>query len=139
MESGIINRIVGAFIQYIIVFAAFMFLVVTIAWMAFFIKRWHRRRKADRRIIREAKAMGIWDRPHVLGGRALELKAWEDFKIRRLPNESDVLLRYRYKKAAELLDRYKAVTNSEKVNPSVYGFGMSETDTPREGGSANEQ
>ena len=60
------------------------------------LKRWHRRRKVDRRIIRQAKAAGVWNkRPTPLGGRALELKAWEDFKIRRLPGETDAELRRR--------------------------------------------
>lgn len=60
------------------------------------LKRWYRRRKVDRRIIRQAKAIGAWDkRPTPLGGRALELKAWEDFKIRRLPGETDAELRRR--------------------------------------------
>ena len=60
------------------------------------LKRWYRRRKVDRRIIRQAKAAGVWNkRPTPLGGRALELKAWEDFKIRRLPGETDAELRRR--------------------------------------------
>ena len=59
-------------------------------------KRWYRRRKVDRRIIRQAKAIGAWDkRPIPLGGRALELKAWEDFKIKRWPGETDAQLRRR--------------------------------------------
>ncbi len=59
-------------------------------------KRWYRRRQMDRRIIRQAKAIGAWDkRPTPLGGRALELKAWEDFKIRRSPGETDAQLRRR--------------------------------------------
>lgn len=60
------------------------------------LKRWHRRRKVERRIIRQAKAAGVWNkRPTSLGGRALELKAWEQFKIRRLPGETDAELRRR--------------------------------------------
>lgn len=60
------------------------------------LKRWYRRRKVDRRIIRQAKAIGAWDkRPTPLGGRALELKAWEDFKIKRWPGETDAQLRRR--------------------------------------------
>lgn len=60
------------------------------------LKRWYRRRKVDRRIIRQAKAAGVWNKcPTPLGGRALELKAWEDFKIRRLPGETDAELRRR--------------------------------------------
>ena len=59
-------------------------------------REWKRRNEADRRIIRQAKAIGAWDkRPTPLGGRALELKAWEDFKIKRLPGETDAQLRRR--------------------------------------------
>ena len=61
------------------------------------LKRWYRRRKVDARIIRQAKAAGVWDKqPIVLGGRALELKAWKDFKIKREPGETDIDLRVRY-------------------------------------------
>lgn len=60
------------------------------------LKHWYRRRKVDHRIIRQAKAAGVWNkRPTPLGGRALELKAWEDFKIRRSPGETDAQLRRR--------------------------------------------
>ena len=70
--------------------------VITAAVWASRLKRWYRRRKVDRRIIRQAKALGVWDmRPTPLGGRALELKAWEDFKLRRLPGETDAQLRRR--------------------------------------------
>lgn len=61
------------------------------------IARWRRRRKIDARIIRQAKGAGVWDKkPIVLGGRALELKAWQDFKIKREPGEPDAHLRRRY-------------------------------------------
>ena len=56
-----------------------------------------RRRKRDRRIIEQAKAEGVWDNPLCLGGRALELKAWQDFKIKREPGETDIHLRFRYR------------------------------------------
>lgn len=59
------------------------------------LKRWYRRRKVDRRIIRQAKAAGVWNkRPTPLGGRALELKAWE-YGLERLPGETDAELRRR--------------------------------------------
>ena len=53
-----------------------------------------RKRKRDRRIIRQAKAAGAWDLPWKLGGRALELKA-EGYKIKRKPGETDACLRIR--------------------------------------------
>lgn len=66
------------------------------------LKRWHRRRKNDRRIIAQAKVLEVWDKnPIVLGGRALELKAWKDFKIKREPGETDKDLRRRCMTAAD--------------------------------------
>lgn len=66
------------------------------------IARRRHRRKADARIIAQAKAAEVWDkRPIVLGGRALELKAWEDFKIKREPGEPDAHLRRRCMTAAD--------------------------------------
>lgn len=94
MESGTINGIIGAYTLVSVVTTVCAFLVVRIA---FFIKRWRRRRKTDARIIAQAKAAGVWDKkPIVLGGRALELKAWEDFKIKREPGETDAKFRRRY-------------------------------------------
>ena len=61
------------------------------------LKRWSRQRKTDKRIIAQAKAAGVWNRtPIVLGGRALELKAWKEHKIKRRHGEPDAILRYRY-------------------------------------------
>ena len=54
-----------------------------------------RKRKRDQRIIQQAKAAKVWDKPAVLGGRALELKAWQDYKIKRKPGETDACLRIR--------------------------------------------
>lgn len=54
-----------------------------------------RKSKKDRRIIRQAKAAGVWDRVYALGGRALELKAWKDYRIKRKPGETDACLRLR--------------------------------------------
>lgn len=60
------------------------------------IKRKHRARKRDRRIIAQAKASGAWyEFPTPLGGRALELYAWHEFKIKRRPEETDAELRKR--------------------------------------------
>lgn len=76
-------------------------LLVLVAYIAK-LKHWHRRRKNDRRIIAQSKAIGVWDKkPIVLGGRALELKAWVDFKIKREPGEPDAHLRRRYMAAAD--------------------------------------
>lgn len=59
-------------------------------------KKKRRQKKKDRRIIRQAKAIGVWDKkPIVLGGRALELKAWKLRRIKRKPGETDRELRAR--------------------------------------------
>ena len=63
--------------------------------------RWNRRRKVDRRVVRQAKAAGVWDKPTCLGGRALEIKAWKQYKIKRLPGEPDKELRRRCMNAAD--------------------------------------
>lgn len=62
------------------------------------IKRKHRRKVADRRIIRQAKAIGAWT-PQAAGGRALELLA-KEYGIRREAGEPDRKLRSRIMEAA---------------------------------------
>lgn len=77
-------------------------LVAAIVHQIVKVKRWRRRRKTDRRIIAQAKGAGVWDKlPIVLGGRALELKAWQDYKIKREPGETDAHLRRRCMTAAD--------------------------------------
>lgn len=60
-----------------------------------------RKCKRDRRIIRQAKAAGVWDDPHIIGGRALELKAWQQYRLKRRPGETDACLRLRMWNAAK--------------------------------------
>lgn len=57
------------------------------------IKRRHRRKVTDRRIIRQAKAIGAWT-PQAAGGRTLELLA-EEYGIKREEGETDRQLRGR--------------------------------------------
>ena len=57
------------------------------------IKRRHRRKAIDRRIIRQAKAIGAWT-PQAAGGRALELIG-EEYGIKREEGETDRQLRGR--------------------------------------------
>ena len=65
------------------------------------IKKKYRRRKTDRRIIRQAKAAGVWDRyPTPLGGRALELIARKHGLSRR-EGETDAQLRSRITEVVE--------------------------------------
>ena len=51
------------------------------------IKRRHRRKAIDRRITRQAKAIGAWT-PQAAGGRALELIG-EEYGIKREAGETD--------------------------------------------------
>ena len=57
------------------------------------IKRRHRRKVTDRRIIRQAKAIGAWT-PQAAGGQTLELLA-EEYGIKREEGETDRQLRGR--------------------------------------------
>lgn len=61
------------------------------------IKRKRRRKAADRRIIRQAKAIGAWT-PQAAGGRALELIG-EEYGIKREAGETDRQLRERIMQA----------------------------------------
>ena len=54
-----------------------------------------RARDVNARIRAHAMAYGIWDRPEALGGKALELSAWEHYKIKRKRGETDKELRCR--------------------------------------------
>lgn len=67
------------------------------------IKRRHRRKVTDRRIIRQAKAIGAWT-PQATGGRALELLA-KEYGIKREEGETDRQLRGRIMAAAESAGR----------------------------------
>ena len=60
-----------------------------------------RKRKTNRRIIEQAKAAGVWDNPKILANKALELKAWKEYKIKRKPGETDAALRIRCMNAAD--------------------------------------
>lgn len=69
----------------------------------------------DHRIIRQAQAAGVWDKtPTVLGGRALDLKAWEAYKIERRFGETDTSLRIRCW-AADVLAQQKAKEPTEQA------------------------
>ena len=61
------------------------------------IKRKRRRKAADRRIIRQAKAIGAWT-PQAAGGRALELIG-EEYETKREAGETDRQLRERIMQA----------------------------------------
>lgn len=67
------------------------------------IKRRHRRKVTDRRIIRQAKAIGAWT-PQTAGGRTLELLA-KEYGIKREEGETDRQLRGRIMAAAESTGR----------------------------------
>lgn len=83
------------------IICAFLHLLsLLLRWLAS-LKRWFRRRKNDRRIIAQAKAVGVWGKPWCLGGRALELAAWEYCKIKRKPGETDKELMQRCMEEAD--------------------------------------
>ncbi len=54
-----------------------------------------RSRNVMRRIRAQAKALGIWDYPPALGGKALTMSARENFRVRRRYGETDAELRMR--------------------------------------------
>ena len=64
------------------------------------LKERRRRREIDRRIKRQVQALGLWDAPRILGGRALELKAAE-YGIIRAAGETDASLRRRLENVME--------------------------------------
>jgi len=77
--------IIGAVCAAVVIFAA---------W----VKHEIRVRKVTRRIIRKAKAAGVWGKPQCLRGKALELKA-KEFNLTRMLGETDVGLRRRIRAA----------------------------------------
>lgn len=93
--------VLGSFWWIALLWCAITALLVLIIYGLVKLKRWIRRRKVDRRVIRQAKAIGVWDKPQCLGGRALELAARKYFKIKRKPGETDKELRYRCLEAAD--------------------------------------
>ena len=129
MES-VANRFMNEFIIWILG-ATLAALVLAIVWLLVKLKQWHRRRKVDNRIVRQVKAAGIWDKPQVLGGRALEIKAWEDFKIKRELGETDAQLRRRctakadeeYANTQSDEETICGVTGNKCSNCSPYGCG----------------
>lgn len=68
------------------------------------VKETIRKRKRDRRIKAQAKAVGVWENIPVLGGRALDLKA-KELNITREPGESDRELRVRIAKKYDLYEQ----------------------------------
>ena len=77
-----------------------VYVILAICYPIAKLKRWHRRRKTDALIIRQAKAAGVWEKPQALGGRALELYA-KRHGIKREPLETDRELRRRCMGEAE--------------------------------------
>lgn len=101
MNSNIMAYIL-IYLKFVGVFAIACVIGVSILIGISMIIRWRRRRLVDRRIVEQSKALGVWDKnPIVLGGRALEIKAWERFKIKRKPGETDKDLRRRCMNAAD--------------------------------------
>ena len=97
--------------------------------------------KVDRRIIRQAKAAKAWDKlPLVLGGRALELKAWKAYKIKRESGETDAQLRarctiaeiergFKVKKRMPIKAQVKRLTEAVKRIAAEHGYNNVEVKT----------
>ena len=64
--------------------------------------KYRRRKKAiEARVRAQARAAGVWHSPEVLGGRALELSARENFGIKKKAGETDAQLRERCKEVRQ--------------------------------------
>lgn len=87
------------------------------------LRRWHRRRIVDRRVIRQAKAAGVWDNPKALGGRALELYVWKNHKLKRKPGELDKDLRLRCAKKLYMKSEGIVVEITRKHDGIVEEYG----------------
>ncbi len=91
--------ILKAFICACLLLSIFLVSLVTIieavCIVVRYIRRRRRQRAIERRIIANAKAGDVWDKPHLLGGRALELYARDMCGIRREAGETDRNLRAR--------------------------------------------
>ena len=99
MQSGMYSLIIGEF-----VFGAIRGIALSVVWVAIVwiiasilakMNLQYRRRKVYRRIKKQMKAAGTWNAPQALGGRALEILAWERCGLRRQPGETDKNLRNR--------------------------------------------
>ena len=96
-----------------------VYIVLAVIRLCMWLKHLRRRREIDRRIISRAKGADIWDRkPIMLGGRALELKAREDFKMKRAPGETDVELRRRYMEAEKRKKQKEEALREKKEEAS---------------------
>lgn len=105
-------------------------------------EQWQHRREVDARIIAQAKEWGLWDKPRLLGGRALELKAWEAYKIKRAPGETDAHLRSRYVKIEIIKQKaevYGFKIKKVKIDGHNIQITLCDETPPREGGHSNEQ
>lgn len=95
-----ITVLLGAFWLPVLVLA-FLAIGAIVLLLAAHIKKKYRRNKIDRRIIRQAKAAGVWDKyPTLLGGRALELIA-KKHGLSRREGETDAQLRTRITEVVE--------------------------------------
>ena len=101
MESVTGSMLLGGLILGVIRGVTAGALALALIYLIVTLKSWHRRRKVDRRIVKQAKAAGVWDNPKALGGRALELHAWKWWGIKRQPGETDKELRLQCMAAAE--------------------------------------
>ncbi len=90
---------ITVFVEICLLIAALLLSFATIieavcAVVRYIIRR-RRRRAVERRIIANAKAGDVWDKPHLLGGRALDLYARDMCGLKRAAGETDRNLRAR--------------------------------------------
>lgn len=79
------------------------------------IKAEYRQRKIDRRVRTKMDQLGLWAMPQVLGGRALDIYAWDQLRIKRKPGEGDADLRHR---CAETRAENIRILNNAKKPPA---------------------
>lgn len=87
MKTIIISMFIAIFLYFVVLVLFWVFMEV--------IPEWHRKLKVNRRIIRQAKAAGVWGNLDTLGGQALTLYAWNHWAIDREEGETDAQLRRR--------------------------------------------
>lgn len=87
MKTVILSTFIAFFLYFVVLVLLWVFMEV--------IPEWHRKLKVNRRIVRQAKAAGVWGNLDTLGGQALTLYAWKHWAIDREEGETDAQLRRR--------------------------------------------
>ena len=86
------------FVLFVVSFTTVIMLIGAIFTFVFeIVPEWKHKREVNRRIIRQAKALGVWGDIDKMGGRVLELYARKHWAIYREEGETDAHLRMRIK------------------------------------------